>query len=380
MQINIAGDFFISHKIAIPDVLVKDVLHIFRDGDLNIVNLEGPVTKAVKEDRIKKTGPNLHANPYSIDVLKSLNVNLVTLANNHIMDYGQTGLDETLEKCRTVSLSTLGAGKNLQEASLPHFYEKEGIKIAILNIAENEWGIAAKNKAGANPLDIIENYRQIKAARQISDAVILIVHGGHEHYNLPSPRMVKLYHFYADAGASVVVSHHSHCISGYEMYQGVPIFYSLGNFLFTLKSMYSGWYTGLVLSLCIKKTGEISFNLLPVDQHPETFSLKTAEAKEQALIMEDVEKFSSIIADDSRLEANWNAYLSKVNKRYLSHFSAAGIISNRYIGAALRKSGIYKLLISKPTLRITLNLLRCESHLDTSKAILEAYLEKTHKS
>ena len=58
----------------------------------------------------------------------------------------------------------------------------------------------------------------------------MIVHGGHECYNLPSPRMQKQYLFYADQGADIVVGHHTHCISGYEVYKGVPIYYSLGNF------------------------------------------------------------------------------------------------------------------------------------------------------
>jgi poly-gamma-glutamate capsule biosynthesis protein CapA/YwtB (metallophosphatase superfamily) len=76
-------------------------------------------------------------------------------------------------------------------------------------------------------MDIIDNANQIKEAKATHDKVIVIVHGGHEYYNLPSPRMQKQYRFYADQGADFVVGHHTHCISGYEVYNGVPIYYSL---------------------------------------------------------------------------------------------------------------------------------------------------------
>ncbi len=81
--------------------------------------------------------------------------------------------------------------------SQPFTIEKEGLKIAILNFTENEWSSATKDKGGANPLDIIDNVRQIKTAKANHDKVICVIHGGHEHYNLPSPRMQKQNRFYA---------------------------------------------------------------------------------------------------------------------------------------------------------------------------------------
>ena len=107
------------------------------------------------------------------------------------------------------------------------------MNIFIFNFCENEWSIAESDNPGANPMDIIDNANQIKYARELADYVIVIVHGGHEYYNLPSPRMQKQYRFYADQGADIVVGHHTHCISGNEVYKGVPIYYSLGNFIFT---------------------------------------------------------------------------------------------------------------------------------------------------
>ena len=124
------------------------------------------------------------------------------------------------------------------------------ITIAIINFCENEWSIAEEDSAGANPMDFIDNANQIREAKAVHDKVI--VHGGHEYYNLPSPRMQKQFRFYADQGADIVIGHHTHCISGNEVYNGVPIYYSLGNFLFTKNNTNEDWYTGLLLQVDIK--------------------------------------------------------------------------------------------------------------------------------
>ena len=136
------------------------------------------------------------------------------------------------------AFSTVGAGDNLQQASKPLYIKIKNKTIAILNFAEQEFSVAGKNTAGANPLNIIDNYHSIQDAKQQADILLVIVHGGHEGYPLPSPRMVQTYRFFAEIGASVVVGHHTHCASGFEVYHGVPIFYSLGNFIFDYNSVF----------------------------------------------------------------------------------------------------------------------------------------------
>lgn len=123
--------------------------------------------------------------------------------------------------------------------------DKVGIKIAIINFFENEWSIAKEEFPGANPMNLIDNSFQIREAKASHDKVIVTVHGGHKYNNLPSPRMQKQYRFYADHSADFVVGHHTHCISSDEVYNGVPIYYSLGNFLFTKKTQMMSGTLGL---------------------------------------------------------------------------------------------------------------------------------------
>ena len=236
ISILITGDFC-PHKRIEQAFLKKEYKDVFNgfeiitnDCDWAITNLECPLT--LSNNSIEKTGPNLKAHPDCIEGIKFGGFNVVNLANNHIMDYGEQGLIDTINICEKNKIHYVGAGQNINKVSKPLYLTVKETKIAIVNFCENEWSIAGKNKAGANPLNPIINYYQIKEAKENSDFALVIVHGGNEQYKYPSPRMVETYRFFADCGANTVIGHHTHCPSGYERYNNVPIFYSLGNLIF----------------------------------------------------------------------------------------------------------------------------------------------------
>src|SRR5690554_3036512 len=275
-SILIAGDLVIDQAYKTSNIN-SNVVDLFNNSDLNIVNLEAPVTAS--NSKIIKTGPHLKSNEKStLEVLKALRIDAVTLANNHLLDYDEKGVKDTLEFCENNKIQTVGAGMNLKEASKTKYFDTKEGKIALVNFAENEWSSATEETAGANPMDIIDNTNQIKEAKKNADFVFVIIHGGHEYYNLPSPRMQKQYRFYAEQGADIVIGHHTHCISGNEIHAGVPIYYSLGNFLFTSSSTYEDWYVGLVLEININK-GKLQCNLHPIQQEKETFALNILTGK-----------------------------------------------------------------------------------------------------
>ncbi len=295
------------------------------------------------------------------------------MANNHVLDYGVNGLLDTFESLNKNKINYVGAGSNLSEAAKPLTLEKDGLRIAILNFCENEWSIAESDSPGANPMDIIDNANQIKYARELADYVIVIVHGGHEYYNLPSPRMQKQYRFYADQGADIVVGHHTHCISGNEVYNSVPIYYSLGNFLFTNNAANPDWYIGLILEIEWKED-QLKTTLHPVCQEKETFKLYLPKGKEQEEIFNRVQSYSEIIQDESLLEQSWEQYISLKTGEYLNYWSPSSFVKNRFLRGVLNKLGIdFK---NKKGLSLFLNLMRCEAHNDLSKEIISNYLNK----
>lgn len=377
MNIIVAGDFFISDSFKNQQLIDNSVEKIFAAADYRIVNLEAPVTTNTPQNRILKTGPHLRSDAETLlPYLKQLKVEMVTLANNHILDYGTIGLSKTFSTLEENKINYVGAGNNLQEAAKQFTLEKNGMKIAVLNFAENEWSIAEEDKPGANPLDIIDNIKQIKTAKAIHDKVICIIHGGHEYYHLPSPRMVKQYRFYVENGADAVVGHHTHCIGGYEVYKDVPIIYSLGNFLFTLPSQMEEWYTGLLAILKVENKKPITFDLFPVSQETKTFSVALLNNAQKETVMNQIKEINTAISDEDLLQKKWDEFVIKKSNQYLNGLSPISAISNRYIRGGLNRLGIGKLLLSNNYLKLLLNLMRCEAHKDITSEIINKKLYK----
>src|SRR5690625_582579 len=372
MKIIITGDLAICQPYEASNWIDKGLIGLMESSDINIVNLEAPVTRS--KSKILKTGPNLKSHQEStLKVLEKLKVSVATLANNHILDYDEAGVMDTIQFCHKNEIQTVGAGENLEKASKTLFLGTEKGKIAIINFAENECARATTTSAGAHPMDIINNSRKIQEAQDKADYVIVIVHGGHEYYNLPSPRMQKQYRFYADQGADLVVGHHTHCISGHETYNGVPIFYSLGNFLFTKNNPKEDWYTGLVLEVDITDSG-LHTQLHPVRHQKETFALDLLTGDEKRDIQKRIESYNDIIADESKLKEAWSQYAEESMDQYLNYWSPLSFIRNRYIKAILRCSGIRG--TTKKGLALYLNLMRCEAHRDLSQEAIKNHLTK----
>lgn len=374
MKILITGDLVVNQQYNSSIQIDKDLIALFQQSDYNIVNLEAPLTD--NTSKILKTGPHLKANREStLQILKILNVDVVTLANNHVLDYDEQGVEDTLKFCKENEIKSVGAGMNLGEASKTLFIDSTEGKIAIVNFAENEWASAKETTAGANPMDIIDNTHQIEEAKKHANFVIVIVHGGHEYYNLPSPRMQKQYRFYAERGADIVIGHHPHCISGHEIYNTIPIYYSLGNFLFTNNNPIDDWYLGLVLEVDLQNN-KLQTQLFPVKQERQTFQLNLLAGQEKINVLKRIEQYNLIISNSNNILLNneWHKYVESRKNNLLNYWSFNAFIQSRYIRAFLNRLNIK--FINKNALALYLNLMRCEAHNDLSKEVIIKYLEE----
>jgi poly-gamma-glutamate synthesis protein (capsule biosynthesis protein) len=365
MKVNVLGDFYGGGKIGeaikdTPNQLVdQSLLQAIQSADLSIVNLESPLTDHTKA--IAKTGPAIKAHKSVASFLNNtVGVDLVTLANNHILDYGDQGLEDTLDTLDAEGVYHCGAGLNQNEAAQPYIIEQNGEKLAILNFCENEWSTTTTDRPGANPVDEIQNYRQIVAAKQVADYVLVIAHAGHEHYALPSPRVKKLYRFYAEAGASAVVGHHPHCVSGYENYKDAPIFYSLGNFLFHRKgSVNQPWNQGMLLTLEFESE-LCRFDYTLFDQCNGRLKVESIQNKEELQRKKSIDDLSSIIANDRKLELEFKKWLKSQYRMYSAYLEPH---SNRYL-QFLQNRKLLPSLWSKRKRIYLQNLIRCEAHRD----------------
>lgn len=376
IKIIIGGDFFVSPDYLSENLFSDDLIQLFNESDINVVNLESPVISSKIKEKIAKSGPSLHTNNQIFKHLKKLRINVVTLANNHILDYCSEGLLNTINECKQHSILTTGVGEDIKSASETLFIEKNGSRIAFVNFCENEFSIATENVAGANPLDIINNLAQIKAAKTKADYVIVIIHGGHEYYNLPSPRMVKQYRFFAENGADAVIGHHTHCISGFEIHKQIPIFYGLGNMIFTQHSSENGWYTGLLLKLELIKGTPVKWELIPIKQSEKNFLVSGVNGIENEKIMNEISSYSSTIIDSELLYKSWQKYIQTKETQYLNVFSPINLVPGRYLRAILRRMGMNNFIFRKKYVIPILNSIACEAHHDLSRAILHRKVKK----
>lgn len=347
-----------------------NALPILKGKDLSITNLECPFTEKVSP--IKKTGPNLIADPRCVDALQFAGFDIVSLANNHILDQDEKGLRDTLQVCEESGLKTVGAGENLAAAIRPLFVTIKDKKIAILNFAEHEFSIATPNSAGAAPLNPIKNYYQILEAKKNSDIVIIIIHGGNEHYPLPSPRMVETYRFFADLDVTAIIGNHTHCSSGFEIYNGVPIFYSLGNFIFDWKvKKLESWYEGYLIRLTIAEKKVTKITLTPYFQCNNDPGLQLMGVDESDRFLEKIEEYSNVIQDSNLLENKWRSFCKSQKVNYLSMFFSLNIFQRQLLKRNLLPGFNFK----KKGHLTSLNILRCQAHRELTIQVLKSEIE-----
>lgn len=374
MKVTIAGDLVIDRVYSLSSI-DNNLIKVFKESDLRIVNLEAPITE--KNKKIKKSGPNLKSNQISTkNILEGLDINIVTLANNHILDYDQSGVIDTINFCKKNNIDTVGAGIDLNKASETLYLETIEGSIALINFAENEWSSATKSTAGSNPMNFIDNFKQIQDAKAKADFVIVIVHGGNEYNHIPSPNMIKQYRFYAEVGADAVLAHHTHCISGFEVWKGVPIFYSLGNFLFTKDVIKDkSWYDGLVVQLDIKKGEKIKYNYYFVSQTPLEHKLKLVDNKDLKGLLLNI---NDVIQNEEKVNTIWEEFAKNKSEAFYKSITPIAAIKNKYLKYIIYKTGLHKLFLNETYLKEHLNRIRCESHLDISRYMLKNLLFKSN--
>ena len=339
--------------------LFSEVKSFFDENDLNVLDLECPLTTS--NEGISKTGPHIKAHPATATILNHLNCELVVTANNHFKDYGWKGMQETYEALNKHKISWLGSGANFEEASKTFYWKKDNTTIAFINVTENEWTTTVDSNPGCHPEDLAANFYKIQEAKINADFVVVIAHGGHEHYELPSPRMKKWYRFFVDAGANAVIAHHTHIISGYEVYNEAPIFYSLGNFCFDWQGLRNlPWNKGMIVRLSFEKGKPITFETEFVSQNNDVVGLSLLNEDEKKVMLEHLKKLNAIILDDVKLDTEFKKYAETwkaVMNTWIQPYKGK-------IMSSLYKRGFLPSIITKKKKLLYTNLIRCEAHRD----------------
>jgi poly-gamma-glutamate synthesis protein (capsule biosynthesis protein) len=332
--------------------------------------LEGPLTDCVTG--IEKVGPVVKNDPKLLDIMHYLGIGAVTLANNHIMDYGIIGLADTIKTLEDMNIAYCGIDRDgsKRENGIIISREFKGKKVSLVGLCEREFNVVPQTLIGAAAASDIEIFYQISAARSNSDFLIVMFHGGVESYSLPSPITVARMRYLVDLGADCVIMHHSHCISGYEEYNGKAIYYGLGNLIFPYAGLESDakWNTGYLVQLTIEDNDMLTTKILPYQQRYQGETLYIESLTEESALEFD-ESFSELskqIGSPDLLLRAWEQFCSKGDYSYLRYFSPQNMLFR-----LMRKMGLSTM--NTRHARTLVNIIRNSSHRERAICALEQW-------
>lgn len=353
-RIIICGDFRAAHPDKIQ--LSAELKDIFKQADYKVCNFEAPIHANLVK-RIKKSGPLLEQSANSPAKVKELGFNVILMANNHIMDNGEDGLQATLNSFKDVVV--VGAGK-AEKAFSVKYVETAGYKIGLLSLVQREFGVLnGKDDKGVgsawiNSLDVpgIIQHAAIQC-----DFLIVFPHAGVEFTAAPLPEWRGLYHRFIDWGAAAVVASHPHCPQGWENYKGKPIYYSLGNFYFDELTSNDLWYKSIVVELVLGETVEAKEYYVHFDD------------KTGIIDLEHGERMSDYIEYANHLLRNDDEYTDYIDSMCSKHWpgikygllrGVGGVSFKLHFKLILRLLGC--MLLGNIDQMFLLNVFQCESH------------------
>jgi len=348
MRILIGGDLCITEK---SEIIVDDqIKELFANSDIRLLNMEAPLDDGLHHS-VKKSGPILRQTSDVLKIIKDLDIDVLTLANNHILDLGPEGLAYT--KNILSNYEVIGAGK-WEEAYKPLVIRVGGLNVAFLNVCELQFGMLydewsqGDNAIGCAWANHSSVNRIINETKQQVDFLIAICHAGVENIDIPLPEWRSRYREMIDWGCDAVIAHHPHVIQGYEYYRKKPICYSLGNFCFPQQQG--------------KGMGAIA--MLNIDNKHLELEIQGCEIKDSHLRLVDADDMKKKMEELCML-LDTEEYMEKVNKvcvdclkSYWNLFAMGGAFNPK----KMTINNIGRIILGRYSHIHLLNNLQCESH------------------
>lgn len=256
------GDLFVSESYVLDPKLVK----IFSDVDYSFLNLEGPIIDMKiefnKKSEVIKAGPVIGQGKSCLEILQDLKIYGLGCANNHVCDYGNLGVESTIDSLMSRGIFFAGVGLSVEDALKPIVIEEK--KVAIFCVCEDELNIVIGGSGlfGCASTYNDQTLKEIENFKRKKYLIIVYAHGGGEEIPLPSCYIRNRYRQFIDCGATAVIAHHPHVVQGIEKYKNGTIFYSLGNFVHSNSD--TNW--GLIVKMIISK-GLVKYEIFPIEKH-----------------------------------------------------------------------------------------------------------------
>lgn len=285
-DVSLADNFEIIPKYdergeGIYGILSEEVVNIMNDADIMVANNEFTISD--RGAPMPNKYYTFRANTNRVGIYDEMGVDLVTLANNHVYDFGEEAFLDTLDTLTNNDIPYVGAGRNIEEASRPYYFIANGYKIAFVNATRAEKFIltpeATDTTGGVlRAYDPTRFKETIKTAKENSDFVIALIHWGKEDSHELEQVQIDTGKEYIDAGADILIGTHAHTLQGIEFYNNKPIIYNIGDFIFNRESKDTG-----ILNVKIDNQGNFTYSFTPCYQHEEKTSLLSGEDKQRVL-------------------------------------------------------------------------------------------------
>ncbi len=261
-----AGDVHFAGRVARllkdPATTFGSIASVLNSADFTAVNLETPVTS---QGQPQPKTYHFATTPGAFTALRDGGVDLVTMANNHILDYGRTGLADTLAAAKAAHFPYVGAGVNAAAAWAPYVTTLNGTKIAIVGVSQvaelaSSWVATANRPGEANAISLDKTLAAVRAAKRLARIVIVFMHWGTEGMPCPDQNQLSLAPKLAAAGASIIVGAHAHTLQGSGWLGHTFVAYGMGNFLWWENSYSTA--TG-VLKLTVHPRSPLTARFIP---------------------------------------------------------------------------------------------------------------------
>lgn len=302
-DISLADNFDImpyydSRGKGVYGILSTEVVDRMKSSDIMIANNEFAITNS--NNRINKLY-NFKARPERLNIYEEMGIDLVSTANNHIYDYGEEGLLDSIKYLNEYDIPNVGAGENKDAAEKAFYFIVGGYKISFLSATRAEKNVVTPNaeedKPGTfwayNPDRLVE---RIKEEKNISDLVVILIHWGREDSHALEDIQKDTGKLYIDAGADLVVGAHAHVLQGFEIYNNKLIAYNLGDFIFNRETKDTG-----ILSVNIDSDGNIDYYFIPCKQ--ENYYTYMLDGEEKNNVINKINNYSinSLIDEDGKI-------------------------------------------------------------------------------
>lgn len=310
------GDICINE---VPEFLVgEDLLEIIKEHDLVSCNFEAPIITDDSQP-IQKIGCHINQSIAAAELVKQSGFNVINLANNHVYDYGIGSLKQTLSVFE--EQITVGAGLDFLSAYQLKTRNLGDLVIGFLSFCEAEFGALTEERLNRGGYAWVNHFmvdQWVKDAKKQVDILVVQVHAGVEEIEIPLPEWRERYKKLIHAGSDVVIAHHPHVPQGWEIYDGKPIFYSLGNFYFDLENSEPLWNRGYGVSLLFQDKSLVDFTVLPIERTGQLVRICTD--KSYTLYLQGL---SDLISSDKYYETVNSVVLSLWEDRYKPYYKTA---------------------------------------------------------